>query len=417
GQTVGISTTNFVLDVAGGLPEVIYTSEGNVYLHLPGVIVAESSTGETRYLLSDGLGSARQAVDENGAVVAYNEFDPYGNPVQNESGPYGFTGEWWEDEIGLLHLRARWYSVETGTFISKDPIEDEPPYQYVRGNPITLIDPSGYGPEWWDRMLQDDYWRSVLFDSAARHNITQMSNLDFAALMAAIIQIESGAIHHNPAEYSIVATIKAFEIWYNQTLLPKLFEPTPLSRLKFGYHTEGISNTSYETIQNLRKGLVPDAAGNLQQTGITIYEYSGLVPEIFPGLTPDENIRFNLIYLLTVGRPIPTFIGPGKILSCPSLNLVRQDQNIEYLAANLEAGAIRARWEGVEPTAEVLSWWHHRGIVTMRDERELETAIANAQGEHRAWLERSLQSQREANAYWTILASPIMQEAIELLRR
>ncbi len=35
-------------------------SEGNAYLHLPGVIVAESSTGETRFLLSDGLGSVRQ---------------------------------------------------------------------------------------------------------------------------------------------------------------------------------------------------------------------------------------------------------------------------------------------------------------------------------------------------------------------
>lgn len=41
------------LDVEG-LPEAIYTSEGNAFLHLPGVIVAESSTGETRYLLGDG---------------------------------------------------------------------------------------------------------------------------------------------------------------------------------------------------------------------------------------------------------------------------------------------------------------------------------------------------------------------------
>ncbi|HEX9922181.1 MAG TPA: hypothetical protein VGD99_05930 [Anaerolineae bacterium] len=88
-QTVGLSTTNYALDVANGLPEVIYTSEGNLYLHLPGVIMAESAEGEVRYLLSDGLGSVRQAVDDNGAVVAYNEFDPYGNPVENSSEPYG----------------------------------------------------------------------------------------------------------------------------------------------------------------------------------------------------------------------------------------------------------------------------------------------------------------------------------------
>jgi YD repeat-containing protein len=111
GQTIGTTTTHFALDVMG-LPEVIYTSEGNTYLHLPGVIVAESSTGETRYLLSDGLGSIRQAVDENGEVVAYSEFGPYGNPVQQSTvigqpSPYGFTGEWWQEEVGLLHLRAR----------------------------------------------------------------------------------------------------------------------------------------------------------------------------------------------------------------------------------------------------------------------------------------------------------------------
>jgi len=94
GQTVGTTTTHFALDIIG-LPEVIYTSNDEIYLHLPGVIVTEKG-GEVRYLLSDGLGSIRQAVDENGAVVAYSEFDPYGNPVQNGSEPYGFTGEWWE---------------------------------------------------------------------------------------------------------------------------------------------------------------------------------------------------------------------------------------------------------------------------------------------------------------------------------
>jgi hypothetical protein len=57
---------------------------GETYFHLLGVIVTEKA-GEVRYLLSDGLGSIRQAVDETGAVVAYSEFDPYGNPVQNGS--------------------------------------------------------------------------------------------------------------------------------------------------------------------------------------------------------------------------------------------------------------------------------------------------------------------------------------------
>jgi hypothetical protein len=33
-QTISATTTNFALDVVGGLPEVIYISAGNSYLHL-----------------------------------------------------------------------------------------------------------------------------------------------------------------------------------------------------------------------------------------------------------------------------------------------------------------------------------------------------------------------------------------------
>jgi RHS repeat-associated protein len=150
GQTIGVTTTYFALDVMG-LPEVIYTSEGNLYLHLPGVIMAESDTGEVRYLLGDGLGSVRQAVDENAALVAYHEFDPYGNPVDNTGGePYGYTGEWWESDIGLLHLRMRWYSPDMGTFLSRDPWRGDMirphslnGYSYTYGNPINLTDPTG----------------------------------------------------------------------------------------------------------------------------------------------------------------------------------------------------------------------------------------------------------------------------------
>ena len=146
GQSAAGNTTDFTLDVVG-LPEVIYTSENETYLHLPGVIVTEKA-GEARYFLSDGLGSIRQVVDETANVLAYQEFDPYGTPVSNDGGePYGYTGEWWEDEVELLHLRARWYLPEDGIFLSRDAVESEPPYAYVRGNPINLVDPSGMYPD------------------------------------------------------------------------------------------------------------------------------------------------------------------------------------------------------------------------------------------------------------------------------
>jgi hypothetical protein len=44
----------------------------------------------------------------------------------------------------LLHLRARWYDVETGTFLSRDSVESKPPYLYASANPINFEDPCGY---------------------------------------------------------------------------------------------------------------------------------------------------------------------------------------------------------------------------------------------------------------------------------
>ena len=57
--------------------------------------------------------------------------------------PYGYTGEWYGGYIDLLFLRARWYAPETGTFLSVDPVETKPPYQYVGGNVVNRVDPSG----------------------------------------------------------------------------------------------------------------------------------------------------------------------------------------------------------------------------------------------------------------------------------
>jgi len=76
-----VTTTYYALDTAIGLAEVIFTNEGHKYLHLPGVIMTESAESEVRYLLSDGLDSVNQAVDNTAEVFSYNEFGPYGNPI------------------------------------------------------------------------------------------------------------------------------------------------------------------------------------------------------------------------------------------------------------------------------------------------------------------------------------------------
>ena len=207
-QTQGTTTTYFALDVAIGLSEVIAsqvttTSDSNAYLHLPGVIMTENATGDVRYLLSDGaskdVGSIRHAVDETATIITYKDFDPYGNPLPTAYSllltPYGFTGEWWEDDVGLLYLRARWYQPETGTFLSRDAVESEPPYQYVRGNVVNWTDPSGMcpagscGPDITDWFLQE---------IAAHVSYGQSVNAQLGILYGAANQFNTAGLHNFP---------------------------------------------------------------------------------------------------------------------------------------------------------------------------------------------------------------------------
>ena len=64
---------------------------------------------------------------------------------------YGFTNEWTDASTGDVYLRARWYAVGQGRFLTKDTWEGDYTRQmsmngwvYVYSNPINLTDPSGY---------------------------------------------------------------------------------------------------------------------------------------------------------------------------------------------------------------------------------------------------------------------------------
>jgi RHS repeat-associated protein len=95
----------------------------------------------------DALGSVRQAVDATAAVVAAREWSPYGVESGGAQAGLGYTGEWFDAGVGLQYLRARWYDSQSGIFVTPDVVESEPPYQYVRCNPVNATDASGYIPE------------------------------------------------------------------------------------------------------------------------------------------------------------------------------------------------------------------------------------------------------------------------------
>ena len=73
------------------------------------------------------------------------DYDAYGNQIQGGTpDPFGYCGEYYDSETGLIYLRNRYYDPTTGRFINEDLIKDGLNwYVYCEGNPIMFVDPRG----------------------------------------------------------------------------------------------------------------------------------------------------------------------------------------------------------------------------------------------------------------------------------
>jgi RHS repeat-associated protein len=138
------------------------------------------SAWETYYVLHGGQDTAVKLVDSSGAVVEQYEYDPYGRVTVYtgsgslvDLGPAGASPEdgtasakglpfLWKgirlDEVtGLLQMRNRYYSVEMGRFLTRDPLGvwsdifslgNE--HTYGGNRPLSTGDPDGLqtDPQW-----------------------------------------------------------------------------------------------------------------------------------------------------------------------------------------------------------------------------------------------------------------------------
>ena len=80
--------------------------------------------GKAYSIISDHLGTPYEAYDENGEKVWARELDLYGNAIAGDSSfiPFLYQGQYYDEEIGLAYYRFRYYSPDSGTYISQDPI-------------------------------------------------------------------------------------------------------------------------------------------------------------------------------------------------------------------------------------------------------------------------------------------------------
>ena len=112
--------------------------------------------GDKHYsIISDHLGTPILATDEQGNKVWERTLDIYGR-VRKEEGEKGFCnmlyqGQYLDTETELVYNYKRYYSQETGAYISQDPIglagNNPTLYAYVH-DPNSWVDPFGLRGLW-----------------------------------------------------------------------------------------------------------------------------------------------------------------------------------------------------------------------------------------------------------------------------
>lgn len=159
GSTTPI-VTKFIYEGFRCIAELDENNQIKVHYHygngLNEVIFIEKN-GQVYYLHQQQLGSISHVTDEQGNLVEeyiYHEYgkriilDANGNILTNSiiENPFGFTGHYYDNDLGLYYMRARFYDPKTGGFLSRDWIQDIEQYKYVNGNPVNFVDPFGLEP-------------------------------------------------------------------------------------------------------------------------------------------------------------------------------------------------------------------------------------------------------------------------------
>lgn len=164
-KTIGANTTQNTWGMGLLLQEKVGSATATSYVYGPGGLPLEqiTPTGTLYYYHHDQLGSTRAIMNSAGASKATYTYDPYGNVTActgarvtvagsnictgtiTVTNPLTYSGQYRDNESGLMYLRARYYSPGDGQFMSRDPAvaKTRSPYAYVVGNPLNATDPTG----------------------------------------------------------------------------------------------------------------------------------------------------------------------------------------------------------------------------------------------------------------------------------
>jgi RHS repeat-associated protein len=149
-KTIGEATTGYLHDGANVAQE--YEGEELAATVLTGLqmdqLFARTASKGAESYLTDRLGSVIALADSSKKTTTSYTYEPFGaSTIEGESdNPFQFTGRE-NDGTGLQYNRARYYDPGSARFLSPDPAGFEGSgsnlYNYVGGDPLNLIDPTG----------------------------------------------------------------------------------------------------------------------------------------------------------------------------------------------------------------------------------------------------------------------------------
>ena len=123
-----------------------------------------------RYYTTNGHGDVVGLLNNAGVLTKSYTYDPCGveqNIDTNDTNPFRYCGEYFDNESKDLYLRARYYNAGTGRFTQQDPAMADGMnwYNYCGGNPVSFVDILGLEKN-KVRVFEQDYEVERLEDNA-----------------------------------------------------------------------------------------------------------------------------------------------------------------------------------------------------------------------------------------------------------
>lgn len=144
-------------------------------------VVTDSQSGdppEIRYQLSDRLGSITTEVGQDGGILSYEAYYPFGGTAIVAGYDQAvvarkllrYSGKPVDEDTGFYYYGARYYLPWQGRWLSADPsgaADGLNQFQFVGGNPVTLVDTDGRGKnkptQSANRELLNNFMKWVLY--------------------------------------------------------------------------------------------------------------------------------------------------------------------------------------------------------------------------------------------------------------